>query len=56
MRIKLRKPSVMVEIPDRRDTDIEIKKSLLELYQIFLDMTVMVEVKTLKHNQRSSRK
>ena len=46
----------MVEIPDRHDTDIETKKSLLELYQIFLDMTVMVEVKTLKHNQRSSRK
>lgn len=36
----------MVEIADRHDTDREIKKSLLELYQIFLDMTVIVEVKT----------
>ncbi|KAH9728332.1 pentatricopeptide repeat-containing protein [Citrus sinensis] len=41
---------------DRRDTDIKIKKRLLKLYQIFLDITVKVEVKTLKHNRRSSRK
>ncbi|GLT29331.1 hypothetical protein SLA2020_042050 [Shorea laevis] len=33
----------VVEIQDRHDTAKEIEKSLLELHQVFLDMSVMVE-------------